>query len=85
VRRLVASLHEKIKSIRDDSRQESRRYVDSYDVVEDIDIPIRWTGDIILLMTPRARQTLRRSIHGAAWGDFTRKLSSTRRRTLVNE
>ena len=77
-RRLVARLHEKIAKIRDNrNHQESRKYVNGYDciVVEDLNIPDMVNRQHrIKKMGPAARRTLRRNIHDAAWGDFTRKI-----------
>lgn len=77
-RRLVARIHEKVANIRNNrNHQESRKYVNAYDVivVEDLNIPDMVNKQHrIAKMAPAARRTLRRNIHDAAWGDFTRKL-----------
>lgn len=77
-RRLVARLYEKVANIRDNrNHQESRKYIDAYDVivVENLNISDMVNKQHhIKKMGSAARRTLRRNIHDAAWGDFTRKL-----------
>lgn len=77
-RRLLAQVFDKASNIRANrNHQISRRYVNSYDtiVVEDLNIPDMVNKQHnIKKMSPSARRTLRRNIHDAAWGDFTRKL-----------
>ena len=75
---LLARVYDKVTNIRvNRNHQISRSYVDAYDtiIVEDLNIPDMVNKQHrIKKMSPSARRTLRRNIHDAAWGDFTRKL-----------
>jgi putative transposase len=77
-RKLLSRLHEKVSNIRSDrNHQISRQYVDYYDIiiVEKLNIADMMSKQHrIKKMSPSARRSLRRNIHDAAWGDFSRKI-----------